>query len=760
MLLAFIAILFRGSLLYIKLGNDFAGDSWEIPSILYGRPTKIRVGDHLGNLRFEERLKRLSYTKVSGTPDRPGTYSLEPERVRIFTRGYRIYELPSSGGPAEMEIRDNRVTSIVTRAGNPLEAVRLEPEEITRILGPKRESRRLIPLSSIPDSLKNAVIASEDMRFYSHLGIDFVGIARATVTNLKNWRFVQGGSTITQQVAKNFFLSPKKTLMRKLREAELAIIIELRFTKDEILEMYLNKIYFGQDGTVGIYGIEEAARFYFSKEASDLTTEESALLAGIIRSPNRYSPLKDKRVAKERRNTVLLQMRRMGMISEDELRRASTSLLSIRPNLTQPRSAPYFTDYIQRITADELGDDELFRTGYRFNTTLDPLIQSLAEKAVTEGLADIGKMLLSSNSGEPLQAALVAVDPTSGEMIAMVGGREYGITQFNRATNARRQPGSAFKPFVLLTAMRQTAEGKGENTLSTIISGESITFQTTQGPWTPANSDGKTYGNISIRTAIENSVNTATVRLANEAGFDEVVKTARAAGITSRLPAMPSMPLGSFEVTPIELAYAYATIASRGIRFDPFPLFSVTNADGGIISEKKVRRERAIDPRAAYLTAYAMEGTIERGTGRIAKALGVRFPASGKTGTTNDNRDSWFVGFTPDIVCAVWVGYDSEADTKLTGARGALRIWSRFMQSVYPEVGPAVFAPPDGVEFAEIDPASGFLITSECTQKFREAYLVGTAPKDTCPIHPVAPVVDNLRKGFKSLGDYFRSLFK
>jgi len=756
--LAFIVLLFHGGLLYIKLGNDFAGDSWEIPSILYGRPTKIRVGDHLENLRFEERLQRLSYTKVSGTPDRPGTYSMEPKRVRIFTRGYRIYELPSSGGPAELEIRDGRVISIVTRAGNPLEMVRLEPEEIARILGPKRESRRLIPLSSIPDSMKNAVIASEDARFYSHRGIDFVGIARATLTNLKNRRFVQGGSTITQQVAKNFFLSPKKTILRKLREAELAIILELRFTKNEILEMYLNKIYFGQDGTVGIYGIEEAARFYFSKEASDLTLEESALLAGIIRSPNRYSPLKDKRAAKERRNTVLAQMRRMGMISEDELRNTSTSLLSIRPNPAKPRLASYFMDYIQRITADELGDEELYRTGYRFNTTLDPLLQSLAEKAVVEGLAEINKTLPSS--GEPLQAALVAVDPATGDMLAMVGGREYGITQFNRAASARRQPGSAFKPFVLLTAMRQTTEGRGEITLSTMISSEPITFQTTQGPWTPANFDGKTYGNISVRTAIENSVNTATVRLADEVGLDEVVKTARAAGITSRLPAMPSMPLGSFEVTPLELAYAYTTIASRGIRFDPFPLFSITNADGGIISEKKVRRERAIDPRAAYLTACAMEGTIERGTGRIAKALGIRFPASGKTGTTNDNRDSWFVGFTPDIVCAVWIGYDSEADTKLTGARGALRIWSRFMRSVYPEAEPAVLGPPDGVELVEIDPASGFLATSECTRKFKEAYLAGTAPKDTCPIHPANPVANTFRKGFKSLGDYFRSLFK
>jgi len=255
-------------------------------------------------------------------------------------------------------------------------------------------------------------------------------------------------------------------------------------------------------------------------------------------------------------------------------------------------------------------------------------------------------------------------------------------------------------------------------------------------------------------------VNTATVRLADETGFDEVVKTARAAGVTSRLPAMPSMPLGSFEVAPMELAYAYTTIASQGTRFDPFPLFSITDADGRIISEKKARGERALDPRAARLTISAMEGTIERGTGKIARAMGITFPAAGKTGTTNDNRDSWFVGFTPDIVCVVWIGYDSGADTGLTGARGALRIWSRFMRSVYPEASSAGWRMPEGLEFAEIDPASGLLATSECPQKFNEMYLAGTSPKETCPIHPASPVVEIFRKGFQSLGDYFRSLFK
>ena len=278
--------------------------------------------------------------------------------------------------------------------------------------------------------------------------------------------------------------------------------------------------------------------------------------------------------------------------------------------------------------------------------------------------------------------------------------------------------------------------------------------------WTPSNFEGKTYGTITLRKTIEDSVNTATVRLANDAGLKNVIQTARAAGITSPLAEVPSMALGSFEVTPVELAYAYATIASGGVRFDPFPLSSVTTADGDILMTEKIHRERAVDPRAAYLTGYAMQGVLERGTARSAKALGIYFPASGKTGTTDGNRDSWFVGYTPDVVCAVWVGYDSGADTGLTGAQGALHIWARFLRALYPHAGPAAPTRPEGVEIAAIDPASGYLATASCPQTLPEAYLAGTAPKETCPQHPVNPVVDTLRKGVRSLGDFFRNLFK
>ncbi len=740
------------------MGRGVAGDAWEVPSIIYGRPTEVRAGDDLGNLRFAERLRRLSYKKVAGKPSAAGTWSGEPDRVRIYTRDYRVEETPHTGGPVEIGVRDGRVVSIVSSAGVPLDSIHLEPEEIGRILGPRMESRRIVPLSAIPLSLQQAVIAAEDARFYSHHGIDAVGVARALVRNLREWRFAQGGSTITQQLAKNFFLSPKKTIGRKLREAELALALELRYPKKTILEMYLNKIYFGQEGARGIYGVEEAASFYFSKRAADLTLEESATLAGVIRSPNRYSPFRDPAAASVRRNTVLARMRKLGMIGEGEYRRASHAPVRTRARRSPVNMAAYFADYIQRVTEDDLGGEKLFRTGYRFYTTLDPMQQAAADEAVASALAEIEKT--APPAGEPLEAALVAVDPATGEMTAMVGGRGYGETQFNRATDAMRQPGSAFKPFVLLAAMERAAEGKGKTTLSTIVSGGPVTVPGPKGPWTPSNFEGKRYGEITVRKAIEDSVNTATVRLALDVGLPEVVKAARAAGIRSPLSPVPSAALGSFEVTPVELAYAYATIASGGVRYDPFPLFSATTADGEILTAAKVRWERAFDPRAAYLTGYAMQGVLDRGTAKTAKGMGIYFPASGKTGTTDGNRDSWFVGFTPDVVCAVWVGYDSGADTGLTGAKGALRIWARFLRALYPASGPVTLRPPDGIEFAEIDPESGFLATTACPRTLREAYLSGTAPKESCPLHPVNPVVDTFRRGLRGVGDFFRNLFK
>jgi penicillin-binding protein 1B len=733
-------------------------DAWEVPSVLYGRPTRIHPGDSLGNLRLAERLNRLSYRKVTGAPLAEGSWSEEGDTIRIHTRDFRYGEQEERNFTVEIGSREGRIASLSTTAGAPLEEVLLDPEEVGRIFGPGRESRRMVPLPAIPKRLQDAVLAAEDARFYSHIGIDFPGVARAAIANLRHLRFVQGGSTITQQLAKNFFLTPEKSLWRKLREAELALLMEIRFSKKQILEAYLNKIYFGQEGARGIYGVEEAARFYFSRSVGELSLEEEALLAGIIHSPNRYSPMRQPKAARERRDWVLSRMAQLGMIDAREYERAVRSPVRTNPRPMPARGGEYFADYVQRFAEDGIGDGKLYREGYRIYTSLDPFHQAAAEAAVAQGLAEIEQA--GRKTGEPLQAALVAVDPATGELTAMVGGRGYGETQFNRAADARRQPGSALKPFVLLAAMQQTAREKGKVTLATMISGEPISVPTAEGTWTPANFEGKPYGTITVRRTIEESVNTATVRLAMEVGLPHVVSAARDAGITSPLSPVPSLALGSFEVTPVELAYAYATLASGGTRHEPLPLDAIVGAKGETIYTGKAEVKQAVDPRAAYLVSYALEGVFDRGTARAARVAGILFPVSGKTGTTDDHRDSWFVGYTPEVVCTVWVGTDSGKDTGLSGAAGALRIWIRFMKALYPAAGPRALAVPQGVVSAVIDPASGYLATTACPEQFTEAFIEGTAPKETCPLHPVHPLVDTFRKGLRGIGDFFRNLFK
>ncbi len=755
---ALFLMLARIGYLYVEVGKGIAGHAGETPSIFYGRPAEIHKGDHLGNIQFVERLQRLSYKKVKGKPSTAGTFSAEQQHIRVFLRNNRGEKQPPTSGPVDIVVRDGRVVSLISPAGSELKSIILEPEEIGRITGPKMESRHPVALADVSPYLQNAVIAAEDARFYSHIGIDFLAMGRALFVNIKARRFAQGGSTITQQLAKNFFLSPEKTVLRKLREVELALVLEMRYSKKQILEMYLNKVYWGQDGFQGIYGVEAAANFYFSKRAKDLLLEDAALLAGIIHSPNRYYLARSREAAKERRNAVLSRMQHLEMIGQEDFRRAVNAPGQIRPGKAPVRQASYFIDYIQRITREELGSEKLYQPGYRYYTTLDPVLQAAAQEAVTRGIAAIEKTALPS--GEPLQAELVAVDPSTGATVAMIGGRNYGQSRFNRAVDAKRQSGSAFKPFVLLAALAQTAQGKSDKTLSSLVSGEPLSIPTPEGIWTPANFEDKKYAKITIRKTIEDSVNTATTRLANDIGFPEVLTAARLAGITSPLLPVPSMVLGSFEVTPRELAYAYATIASGGIRFEPFFLFAVTTADGDNIITRKVHQKQALDPRVAYLTGYAMEGVLTRGTAKEAKALGINFPAAGKTGTTNGNRDSWFVGYTSDVVCAVWVGYDSGGDTGLTGAKGALHIWSLFMRSIYAQAGPKALNPPDGIETAIIDPESGCLATTACPKKFREAYLAGTAPKESCPLHPVNTVGDTLQKGMRSIGEFFRNLFQ
>jgi len=752
------ALILRIGYLCGEVGKGIAESDGKSPTIFYGRPLEIHRGDHLGNMHIVEQLNRLSYKKVTGKPSTAGTFSKDTGHLRIFFRNKGVERHYHAVSPLDIALQDDRVISFASSDGIVLESVRMEPEEIGRIMSSKLESRHQVALSAVSPYLQKAIIASEDRRFYSHFGIDPLAVARAFVADIREHRYAEGGSTITQQLAKNFFLSPRKTVGRKLHEVELALALELRYSKEQILEMYLNKIYLGQTGADLIYGVEDASSVYFSKRARNLSLEEAALLAGIIHAPNRYNLIRNPKAAKERRNRVLARMKKLAMITEEEADRAFKAPVKIKSGVAPVHMSSYFIDYIQRITKEEIGNERLYHTGYRYYTTLDPVLQDAAEKAIDEGLREIEKKALRAK--EPLQAALVVIDPKTGFMTAMVGGRSYAQTRFNRAVDANRQPGSAFKPFVLQAALSESLALRQNMTLSTLVSGEPISLPTPEGLWTPSNYEDEKYGMITIRKAIEHSINTATVRLANDVGFENVLNAARLAGIKSPLLPVGSMALGSFEVTPMELAYAYTTLASGGIRFEPFSLYSVTLANGEPIITRTIKNKRELDPRVTYLTGYALEGVLERGTAKEAKTLKINFPVSGKTGTTNGNRDSWFVSYTPDVVCVVWVGYDSGADTGLTGAAGALRINARFLRAFYAQSRPSAAVVPAGIETVLIDPDSGYLATVLCPKTFREAYLKGTAPKEMCPDHPVNPVMDAIRDKMRDAGQFFYKLFK
>jgi penicillin-binding protein 1B len=698
----------------VQLEKQIVEQTKSSPSVFYGRPLEIHLGDHLGNIRFAERLTRLNYKKVRATPQQAGTFSEAENTIWIFPRNPQTHATSKNAGGARLILQNGRVREIISSNGKPLDFILLEPQEIGRL---SDEPPHAVSLDNVSPFLRQAVVASQDPRFYCHFGFDIP--------------FIGCGATLTQQLAADFFLPPN-VFARKWRIAELTLAMELRYSKDRILEMFLNQAYFGQAGSQRIYGVENASRFYFGKPAKNLSLEEAAMLAGALRSLHRRFPMRNLQEARDARDVVLARMKKRSMISEKEFLRASKAPVVIQSRRGPADAGSYFLDYIERITADDLGTEKFYHPGYRYDTSLDPVCQSIAEEAVVQGLETLAG--IARPAGEPLQAALVAVDAKTGELVAMVGGRHYRQTRFNRAVDAKRQPGSAFKPFVLLAAL---SEGM---TLSTRVSGGPITLPTPEGPWSPTNFEDKTYGEITIRKMIEASVNTATTRLAHDIGYDKVLHAARLAGITSPLRPVPSLALGSFEVRPVELAYAYATIASGGVRYERFPLRRVARETGDLLIVRQLKRKRVFDPRVAYLTAYAMMGVLERGTAGESKSLGIYFPASGKTGTTNDNKDSWFAGFTPDIVCVVWVGYDSGADTGLTGAEGALRIWAKFMRAFYSRSGPLPAPVPEGMETAVIDINTGYLATDQCPRKFEEFYIKGTAPRKTCPEHPAGPV--------------------
>ena len=608
-------------------------------------------------------------------------------------------------------------------------AVYSPPSESTRIFARDgkliaslfRENRAFLPLREIPIIVQQAVIAIEDDRFYSHRGVDARGILRAMRRNLQAAQFVEGGSTITQQLARNLFLTHRRQVSRKLAESFLAVEIERRLTKQEILERYLNQVYFGQ----GAYGIELAASVYFGKSARDLTLAESALLAGLIRGPSLYAPHQNLSLAKQRQLLVFQRMTELGYITREQAGAAAAEPIRLaaqkNAGLVGVR-APYVVSYILPYLVGRFGEDFVYNGGLQVYTTLDLDMQIAAERAVREGIDEAQRQKLNVTQG-----ALVAIEPRTGYVRAMVGGYDFTQSQFNRAWQARRQPGSAFKPFIYVTAL-----ANGVPPTKIIEDAPVEYFVPDANPefqhWQPKNYDEKFRGPVTMRYALENSINIPAIKTIAELGPERVIEYAKRMGIKSPLQPNLSLALGSNDVTALEMTSAFGTLAGLGVRTEPIPIKKIQARNGQVLEEHEPRQELALSADIAYVMTDLLKGVIARGTGRGA-AIGR--PAAGKTGTTDDYRNAWFVGYTPWLVTTVWIGNDDNSPMKkVVGATVPARIWASFMGPATKNLPPDDWTMPAGVSERTVCGTSGLLAAADCTDPRREIFIEGTEPTE------------------------------
>ena len=643
----------------------------------------------------------------------------------------------------------NSIQSIARQDnGKSISLLEIEPEEIMLFFGRERESRRLVSIQKVPEHFIDAVLAAEDHRFFQHWGIDPRGILRALLINLRHGAIRQGGSTITQQLAKNYFLTPDRNLIRKLQEALLAIVMEFKYSKHDILEIYLNEIYLGQKGSIAINGIGEAAYFYFGKPVQELSLAESATIAGLIKAPNRYSPYIDKTACRSRRDSILKAMQSRGWISDAQLRGQSKTPVRTAGYTISGRQAPYFIDYLAQQLTSLYKPEDLASLGLSIYTTLDPQVQIAAENALRKELSRLENNaadLKRKSSGKKLEGAVVVIQPKTGHILAMVGGRNYSKSQFNRITQSRRQPGSAFKPFVYVT-------GLDTFTPITMLSNAPKTYNVDGKTWAPNNFERHAKKQVSVRSAIENSDNLATVDLAMRIGLKPIIETAKRFGFSTPFKPFPSLALGAFEVIPLELARAYCAFAAGGMMPYPLGLKAVADENGHVLERKHLKIERLISASKAFMITSLLRGVVENGTARTLGNKGIRWPVAGKTGTTNNSRDAWFIGYTPDILALVWVGFDNGDAIKATGAQAALPVWAELMKKIPHHISHKDFRMPDGIVTRMICNDDGKPVVSHnCGQPRKEFFLAVNAPPQPRPQGPIQGVFEKLIEGIKDI---------
>ncbi len=704
--------------------DRFEGKRWKLPARVYARPLELYPGCKLTPTQMVSELSLLGYRETS-KPRESGTFRLRQQVLELVTRPFVFGDGPQESVSLNVTFASGRVRALFDRTNNrSLGLVRIEPVLIGGIYPGKNEDRVLAKLDEVPQHVVDALIAVEDRRFYSHHGIDPRGIARAIFATASG-KSVQGGSTLTQQLVKNFYLTPERTIRRKLTEMLMAILVEIHYSKEEILETYINEVYLGQDGNRAIHGFGLASSYYFDKRLTYLSLPESALLVCMLKGPSFYSPRSHSQRALERRNLVLTVMAEEGFISDQQLASAKISSLGVidrPPRGTSPY--PAFLSLVHRQLQRDYRDEDLRSEGLQIFTTLNPQVQLAAESALVKRLARLEK-----THGEALQTALFVTNTQNAEVEAVVGDRDPRYKGFNRALDAQRPIGSLIKPVIYLTALQQPRK----YTLGTLIDDDPMIYrQAGTDDWTPENYDQKFHGRVPLRDALIHSYNVSTARLGLEIGVGKVMANLRRLGVERELPEFASSLLGANELSPLEVTQVYQTLAGGGFRTPLRAIRVVLTAEGEPLQRYPLNVEQVIDPAPLYLLTVAMQDVVREGTARrLMNYLSPALDIAGKTGTTDDFRDSWFAGFSGDRLAVVWVGRDDNETTGLTGASGAMTVWGDMMANLDPE--PLILPEPDNIERVWIDQASGLRSASGCQGAVELPFISGSAPDEAVP---------------------------
>jgi len=730
---ALVAIIY----LDFTIRSTFTGNKWSVPSTVYARPLELYQGAELTVSDLKIELGMLGYRFVSRL-ESPGQAIINGNKVAIYTPGFQFSDDLEPARKIELRIQDGRVAQLFCDDGAQL--VRLEPLAIGGIYPSHHEDRLLVQLSEVPVPLQEMLIAVEDDRFYSHFGISLRGIARALIANIKEGGISQGASTLTQQLVKNYYLSSEQTLTRKAKEAIMALLVELHFSKSEILEGYINEIYLGQDGPRAIHGFGLASQYYFNRPLSALSIDQQALLVALVRGASYYNPWRNPARALQRRNLVLDIAVQEARLDSDVAEKAKQRPLGVGgASVASSRRYPAYLDLVRRQLQRDYKEEDLSSDGLAIFTYFDPLVQISAESSLSTAL---GKYESADKSAE-LQGAVVVTRPNTGAVIAILGGKDGRYAGFNRALDARRQVGSLMKPAVFLSALEQPET----YTLATLINDDQYSLLQPNGEqWTPKNFDLKDHGDLLLYKALANSYNQATARLGNSIGLDKVVDTVHRLGVKQEFPALPSVTLGAVDLLPIEVAQMYQTISSDGFYTPLMSINAVVAPGGKLLTSYPLEVEQRFDSSSIYLLNHAMQAVTHEGTAKSLQWLLPELSVAGKTGSTNDLRDSWFAGFSGDMMAVVWLGRDDNGSTGLTGSSGALRVWADiFKQRSRLSIQNL---PPQNVNIVWVDKDTGQGSQESCENAIPLPFIVGTEPEEEI----------RCRRGASEVIDWFKRL--